>query len=85
MSADYSYLVMFMSAEYRVHLHVFKKMQLQSSKSYVCDLCRKIQKETELKNVTCVSLFFQATSHFFVQGSMVEWEGDRVKERAVSG
>ena len=47
----------------RVHLHVLKKMQLQSSKFCMCATSAE-----KLKNVTCVSLFCQATSQFLVQG-----------------
>jgi len=67
------------SADYWVHLHVFKKSDENNTVTncqilYVCDHCCKIQKETELKIVTCVSLFCRATSLSFIKGSMMEWE-----------
>ena len=42
-----------MSADYRVHLHVFKKVQLQSSKSCMCVTSTEKFKKRQLKNETC--------------------------------
>ena len=83
MSADYSYWVILMSADYRVHLYVFKKIQLQSSKSCMCVTSAEKFKKRQSWKMWPVFLYFakQPLSSLYRE----VWrsgKGDRVKERA---